>query len=151
VFNIDSECNEETIWKDDESRDIFYNFMEKNCLYKSECIVDPEEGDLNLYYLFREYCLDRIKYLKITGFEYILVVGCTEDSVTIPFLETKIHKEKIGILVVILDMVSVMYMAFIFSKLREINNEYLEIMDDMRVQMKDFGVKINNVKLDKYT
>ena len=48
-------------------------------------------------------------------------------------------------------MISVAYMAFIFSKLKDINNEYLEIMDDMRVQMKDFGVKINNVKLDKFT
>ena len=48
-------------------------------------------------------------------------------------------------------MISVAYMAFIFSKLKDINNEYLEIMDDMRVQMKDFGVKVNDVKLDKYT
>mgnify|MGYP006089910177 FL=1 len=24
-------------------------------------------------------------------------------------------------------------------------------MDDMRVQMKDFGVQLNNVKLDRYT
>jgi hypothetical protein len=120
-------------------------------LYKSECIIDPEEGDLNLYYLFKEYCIDRIKYLKITSFEYILVVGCTEDYVTISSFNSKIHKEKIGIIVVVLDMISVAFMAFIFQKLLEINEEYLDIMDDARVQMKDFGVKINNVKLDKYT
>lgn len=86
IYNIDSECNQETIWKDTASRDVFYKFMENNCYYKEQCVVDPEEGDLNLYYLFSEYCLDRIKYLKITSFEYILVVGCTEDSVTIPVL-----------------------------------------------------------------
>lgn len=83
-------------------------------MYKSECTIDPEEGDLNLYYLFKEYCIDRIKYLKITGFEYILVVGCTEDSVTVSAFGSKIHKEKIGIIVVILDMISVAYMAFTF-------------------------------------
>ena len=68
----------------------------------------------NLFYLFSEYCIDRIKYLKITSFDYILVVGCTEDYVTISAIGSSIHKEKIGILVVILDMISVIYMAFIF-------------------------------------
>ena len=88
--------------------------MAETCLHKSECTVDPEEGDLNLFYLFSEYCIDRIKYLKITSFDYILVVGCTEDYVTISAIGSSIHKEKIGILVVILDMISVIYMAFIF-------------------------------------
>ena len=78
--------------------------------------------------------------MNITSYDYILVVGCTEDSVTISAVGSRIHKEKIGILVVVLDMISVIFMAFIFQKLAEINNEYLGIMDDMRVQMKDFGV-----------
>jgi hypothetical protein len=42
-------------------------------------------------------------------------------------------------------------MAFVFSKLREINDEYLEIVDDLRVQMKDFGVILNDVKPDRFT
>ena len=42
-------------------------------------------------------------------------------------------------------------MIFFFSKISEINNDFLQKIDDLRVQMKDFGVKLNNVKLDKFT
>ena len=91
--------------------------MSETCLHKTECTVDPEDGDLNLFYLFNELCIDRIKYLNITSFDYILVVGCTEDSVTVSAMGSSIHKEKIGILVVVLDMISVIFMAFIFQKL----------------------------------
>jgi len=42
-------------------------------------------------------------------------------------------------------------MIYFFSKINTLNNEFLSNIDDLRVQMKDFGVKINNVKLDKYT
>ena len=42
-------------------------------------------------------------------------------------------------------------MIYFFSKINVLNNEFLSGIDDLRVQMKDFGVKINNVKLDKYT
>ena len=89
--------------------------------------------------------------MKITSYDYILVVGCAEDDILIPILGKRVHKQKIGIIVVIADIISVLYMALIFSKLTNINHEYLTIMDDLRVQMKDFGVKLNNVKLDRYT
>ena len=89
--------------------------------------------------------------MNITSYDYIAVVGCTEDTVVEPIFDNKIHKEKIGILVVVLDIVSVAFMAFVFEKLKGMNDEYLDIMDDLRVQMKDFGVKINNCKLDRYT
>ena len=42
-------------------------------------------------------------------------------------------------------------MIFFFSKISEINNDLLQKIDDLRVQMKDFGIKLNNVKLDKFT
>lgn len=54
-------------------------------------------------------------------------------------------------LIVSLDMVSLLVMTFFFYKLKEINNEYLDIMDDLTVQMKDFSIKIDNVILDRYT
>lgn len=40
---------------------------------------------------------------------------------------------------------------YFFTKLENLNNEFLENVDDLRVQMKDFGVIIENVILDKYT
>lgn len=43
------------------------------------------------------------------------------------------HKENIGILIVVIDIVSILIMAFFFGKLSEINQEYLDIMDDMTV------------------
>ena len=38
-----------------------------------------------------------------------------------------------------------------FSKLEDINNEIITIMDAMSVHMKEFAVKIDDVILDKYT
>lgn len=49
------------------------------------------------------------------------------------------------------DFTSILIMIYFFSKINVLNNEFLSSIDDLRVQMKDFGVKINNVKLDKYT
>ena len=42
-------------------------------------------------------------------------------------------------------------MIYFFSKINILNNEFLSSIDDLRVQMKDFGVILNNVKLDKFT
>jgi hypothetical protein len=61
------------------------------------------------------------------------------------------HKYRVGVLIVSLDIVSILIMTFFFYKLKVINNEYLDILDDMTVQMKDFSIKIDNVILDRYT
>lgn len=84
-------------------------------------------------------------YMNITHWDYIVVVGCQEDEVDLPFLGGggsgsgsddsgfKIHKENVGILIVAADMASIMIMAFVFIKVKTINDEYLTIVDDMRV------------------
>lgn len=89
--------------------------------------------------------------IGITSQIYIGVVGCKADDVDIPFSSKRLHKEKVGIIIVVLDMASIILMIFFFLKISELNNEYLDTMDDLRVQMKDFGCKIDNVKLDRYT
>ena len=38
-------------------------------------------------------------------------------------------------MIVVFDIISVIFMSYIFQKLKGINAEYLEIMDDLRVQM----------------
>mmetsp|Transcript_24596 Transcript_24596/g.38189 ORF Transcript_24596/g.38189 Transcript_24596/m.38189 type:complete len:190 (-) Transcript_24596:3055-3624(-) len=118
----------------------------EQCLHKSECEIGD---DSNFFYRIREYCTDRIKYLNITSPEYIVVVGCSED--TINLFGTNYHKENVGVFVVVVDFISIMIMAFVFSKLSEINEEYLEVIDDALIQMKDFGIAIQDLKLDKYT
>jgi len=42
-------------------------------------------------------------------------------------------------------------MAFFFSKLKNLNYEFLDIIDSMRVQMSDFSLRIEDVVVDKYT
>ena len=64
---------------------------------------------------------------------------------------TRLHKEWIGIIILVCDIVSIMMMYYFFSKIRKLNEEVLEAMDDLQVQMKDFGIKIDDVKLDRYT
>ena len=81
--------------------------------------------------------------MNITQWDYIVVVGCQEDEVDLPFSGggsggkgdsgMKIHKENVGILIVAADMASIMIMAFVFIKVKTINDEYLTIVDDMRV------------------
>ena len=63
----------------------------------------------------------------------------------------KVHKESIGVLIIGIDAISTIIMISFFGVLKGINNEYLEIMDNLRVQMKDFGTKIDDVILDRYT
>ena len=57
----------------------------------------------------------------------------------------------VGVIIVCVDFFSILVMMFFFAKINSINNEFLEDMDDLRVTMKDFGVKIDNVKLDRYS
>ena len=91
------------------------------------------------------------QYKNITSKTYIGLLGCKYDDVPIPFSPNRFHKESVGIVIVSLDFASMLVMIFFFSKINELNNEFLQKIDDLRVQMKDFGVKLNNVKLDKFS
>lgn len=57
----------------------------------------------------------------------------------------------IGTYVVIFDTISVVIMLYFIKKVGTLNNEFLNDIDDLRVTMKDFGLQINNVKLDRFT
>ena len=59
-------------------------------------------------------------------------IGCREDFVIVPF-GGKLHKHQMGIVSASLDIVSIFIMAFFFSKLKALNQEYLDIIDDMSV------------------
>ena len=80
------------------------------------------------------------------------MVGCKYDDVKVPFTRnTRIHKEWIGIIIIICDVVSIGIMIYFFTKIRELNEEFLNALDDLKVQMKDFGVKIDELRLDRFT
>lgn len=101
--------------------------------------------------MISDSCKDRIHGYQITSYEYIGVVGCKYDQVQIPFTEIRVHKEKIGVAIIVCDMISIVVIFFFFGKLNELNNEFLDCLDDLEVQMKDFGIKIDNVKLDRHS
>lgn len=87
---------------------------------------------------------------KATSPDMIIVAGCQSDEIMVPFIKM-FHKESIGCLVVSIDMLSILIMAMFFSKLNDLNEEYIDILDGMTVQMKDFAVRINSITLDRYT
>jgi hypothetical protein len=92
------------------------------------------------------------EYDQITSNVYIAIFGCKYDEIAMPFVDdVHYHKEVIGVFIVVIDFVSILVMMFFFGKINSINNEFLECVDDLRVTMKDFGIKIDNVKLDRYT
>ena len=69
----------------------------------------------------------------------------------LPLLNGMVHKQDAGIFIIIFEIVSILIILFFFKKLTQINNEYLGIIDDMQVAIKDFGIMFKNVKLDRYT
>lgn len=150
---------------------MFDKYYEETCFFKSSCKFDFRNvgykvGQLDddgleitqdragLFGLISDECKLRMSdpaYLAITSKLYIGILGCKYDDVQLPFGSKRLHKERIGIIIVVLDFSSILLMMYFFAKINALNNEFLEKIDDLRVQMKDFGVKINNVKLDKYT
>ena len=109
---------------------------------------------MGLFGLISDDCKLRMSndiYNHITSKTYIGIFGCKYDDVKMPLSETRLHKEVIGVIIVCVDFTSILVMMFFFSKINSLNNEFLSNMDDLRVQMKDFGIKIDNVKLDRYT
>ena len=91
-------------------------------------------------------------YQNITSQEYIGLFGCKYDQVIIPGLTDKrIHKELIGVIVVSADFFCLVIIIYFFTKLESLNAEFIENVDDLRVSMKDFGIILENVILDKYT
>lgn len=61
------------------------------------------------------------------------------------------HIHNLGTIAVITDILSIILSYYIFNKLKLINKEYQEIMDNNIIKMSKFAIRINNLKLDKTT
>ena len=77
-------------------------------------------------------CIKRIRYDNVTSSHLIAITGCIDDFVNVPFFK-KYHKESIGFMAVCLDILSIIIMTLFFSKLNDINEEYINILDGMCV------------------
>lgn len=91
-------------------------------------------------------CYRRIYELEVTNLEFITIMGCISDNVK--FLGTKFHKEEIGLITVVIDIISIIFIYYMFGKLNQINDEYLEILDNNVIRMKDFTIQIRMLQID---
>ena len=79
-------------------------------------------------------CKARMNEFKITSYQYIGVIGCKYDDVAVPFSsKIRLHKEWIGIVILLCDILSILMMYYFFSSIRKLNLEVLEAMDDLLV------------------
>jgi hypothetical protein len=156
AHNVDSQCNLENIFKSEELKEVFIQYFNETCLYKSECEIQTDYIMVDgKNYKFSEMvsaeCVDRIFTNLITSNYLIAIFGCMSDFITIPYSHKAIHKENAGIIIVGIDILSVILTYYVFKRLVTLNNEYLETMDKNIVQVSRFSVQINHLLLDKST
>lgn len=78
--------------------------------------------------------------------------NCIRDYVVFPPLPSvHFHKEELGVVAVVSDMLSIFFMYYFFGKLKAINEEYLTILDNNVIRMKDFTIQVRRVRIDPAT
>lgn len=68
--------------------------------------------------MISEKCYQRIFNDEFISNEFIGIVGCMKDNIVIETLGLTLHKHKIGLIIVVADAFSVLFMYFIFWKMR---------------------------------
>ena len=114
---------------------------------------DPEGRwilrEVKMSELISESCYRRIFDVEIATTEYIGVVLCISDELELPFAPgTRLHKEGLGLLAVIADLISLALMYYLFGKLKSVNEEYLRILDNNVIRMQDFSLQIRRLAVD---
>ena len=151
---------EESFFKDKESEEAIMNHFAENCFKKNECEFSSDILDLND--LISRKCQYRINEQhgidgapthtdKLTSNQFLMVIGCRKDFMQMPFTETFLHKEEVGVFVVFFDIIGIITMILVFNKIKEANNEYIQIIDRHQMTMKDFTVQCQNVICDRHT
>ena len=79
-----------------------------------------------------------------------MVLGCQNDELKTP-IGSDWHKELVGIMVVITDIFCISIITYFYYKLRDINNEYLDIIESLNISLKDYAVYCENLKIDNYS
>ena len=94
---------------------------------------DAGKKIVSLFDMVSDDCKQRMDEFKVTSYQYIGVVGCKYDDVSVPFTELRLHKEWIGIIIIVCDVLSICIIYYFFAKIRTINMEVLRAMDDLKV------------------
>jgi hypothetical protein len=99
--------------------------------------------------MISEICYERIYHKEITSLEFIGILHCIRDYVVFrPLPGFRFHKEELGVIAVVSDILSIIVMYYIFNKLKYINEEYLTILDNNVIKMKDFTVQVRRIQVD---
>ena len=102
--------------------------------------------------LISETCYRRIFNEESTSLEYIGIFTCMTDDLFMPHMTgIRFHKEQVGLLSVFIDILSLALMYYLFGKLKSINKEYLTILDNNVIRMKDFTIQIKRLAVDHQT
>jgi hypothetical protein len=74
------------------------------------------------------------------------ILSCQKDVMKFSILPSgQLHKEELGFIAVICDIFSICVMYYIFGKLKIMNDEYLTILDNNVIRMKDFTVQLRRL------
>lgn len=137
-YNIDSICKvtkdgdkfnaKESMFSEEKHNDDFMKYFEAHCAYKNNCYLDMNR-DIDLVFKpgtnenmidkevmfsmpekLSDHCINRIQFLNVTSPQFVAIIGCQSDMVDFVFKD-KLHKEHVGIMTVVIDMLSIMVIA----------------------------------------
>ena len=114
-------------------------------------LIGIEKETMKFSTMISDACYNRIYNDQVTSIEFVFVAHCANDLLMIPFTSESFHKWHLGTFAVVLDILSVLVVYYVFNKLKEINLEYQEIMDNNIIKMSKFAIRINDLLLDKTT
>jgi hypothetical protein len=155
--NLDTLCQSKSkiLFTDDDAIGEIESYFNENCKNTPSCKWDFDAMEPRPFRdLISDECKGRIANSvggldPITSNQFLMVAKCS--GITYGIQGWMFHKLEIALICVIFDIVSIGIMIFVFIRLKTLNNEYIDIIDDNQITMKDFTVQINNLVLDKYT
>ena len=105
----------------------FYELFYKKCYGEISCEVHYNE-ELDLIRDISYQCLDRVRNdYNLTSEHYILVAACKKDwaYLPVPFFTINMNKHQTGMMIIVLDILSIFIMSLFLNKIKDINNESL--------------------------
>lgn len=80
----------------------------------------------------------------------VVIINCNEDfiHVDLPYGDhsrVRIHKLHMGLIIVIIDMLSVLICHYIFSTTQKMNNDFTEIMATHVIKMSSFVTTVKHL------
>lgn len=72
-----------------------------------------------------------------------------KDNILIETIGIALHKHQIGLIIAIADAFSILFMYFIFWKMKPLIEEYLVIVDSNMIKYSDFSFQIKDIRLNE--